>query len=96
MGVPVLTLAGREHVSRVGVSLLTQVGLKDWIAVDEAAYIDCAAGWTKKPDELTTLRGRLRWQMATSLLCDTVTHTRALEATYREIWQRWLDQTETG
>jgi predicted O-linked N-acetylglucosamine transferase (SPINDLY family) len=93
MGVPVVTLAGQEHVSRVGVSLLTQVGLEDWIADSAAAYIDCAAAWGEKPNELATLRGRLRERMAVSGLCDALAHTRALETAYRNIWQRWLNQT---
>ena len=34
MGVPVITLAGYNHASRVGVSLLTQVGIPEFIARD--------------------------------------------------------------
>ena len=47
MGVPVVTLRGDRHAGRVGASLLTQVGLTNWIA-DSAAEL-CAncrnAGW---------------------------------------------------
>ena len=38
MGVPVVTLAGQTHVSRVGVSLLSNVGLKELIAESADDY----------------------------------------------------------
>ena len=38
MGVPVVTLRGDRHAGRVGASLLTQVGLMDWIAGSPEEY----------------------------------------------------------
>ena len=43
MGVPVITLAGKTHVSRVGVSILANVGMREFIANSEAEYVDIAA-----------------------------------------------------
>jgi tetratricopeptide (TPR) repeat protein len=43
MGVPYVALAGRTHVSRVGASILAQVGLDDWIAADVEAWVARAA-----------------------------------------------------
>ncbi len=42
MGVPVIARAGASHVSRVGVSLLTNVGLPDLIAANEDEYVKLA------------------------------------------------------
>ena len=39
MGVPVVTLAGKTHVSRVGTSLLSAVGLTALVTFSEAEYI---------------------------------------------------------
>ena len=39
MGVPVLTLAGKTHVSRVTASLLSAVDLKDWITDSPNVYV---------------------------------------------------------
>ena len=39
MGVPVITLLGDRHVGRVGASILTNVGLKNFIAQDIDGYI---------------------------------------------------------
>jgi predicted O-linked N-acetylglucosamine transferase (SPINDLY family) len=43
MGVPVVTLAGDRHASRVGASLLTAVGHPEWIASDWSDYVQKAA-----------------------------------------------------
>jgi protein O-GlcNAc transferase len=64
MGRPVLTLAGKDHRSRVGVSLLSAVGLRDWIAADTADFAARAASLASDREGLAhlsrTLRDRLR------------------------------------
>src|SRR5262249_9454792 len=42
MGVPVVTLQGDRHSTRVGASLLTQGGLTDWIAESADDYVETA------------------------------------------------------
>ena len=44
MGVPVITLAGESHASRVGASLLSNIGLPDLIADTQDRYVDIAVG----------------------------------------------------
>lgn len=39
MGTPVLTLRGNDHVSRVGASLLSSVGLKEYIVESQELYV---------------------------------------------------------
>jgi len=90
MGVPVLSLVGDRHVSRVGLSLLEQVGLKRFAAQNEASWIE-AAVWLDSDegrDELTALRGGLRERMRRSPLCDGPGKTRELEALYLEALRR--------
>jgi len=70
MGLPVITLAGQTHVSRVGVSLLTSVGLGDCIATDSAAYISTAVRLAADVPALAARRAALRGQMLASPLCD--------------------------
>lgn len=89
MGVPVITLAGDSHVSRVGVSLLTSVGLQDMVATSHDDYVARAVTLAKNLDLLELLRGNLRHMMHRSPLLDTVGFTRNLEAAYRDMWQRW-------
>ncbi len=89
MGVPIVTLAGNRHAARVGVSLLTRVGLTDLIAQTQEGYVDLSARLASDLDLLAAQRGRLREQMARSRLCDGAGFARDLEATYREMWQKW-------
>jgi protein O-GlcNAc transferase len=70
MGVPVVTLAGRMHAGRVGVSLLRAVGLGDLVAPDRAAYVHAAAGLARDTERLAGLRATLRDRMLASPLMD--------------------------
>ena len=89
MGVPVVTLEGNHHAGRVGVSLLTQVGLTDLIAKTQEDYVNIAVRLASELPKLASLRADLRQQMAASPLCDAQTFTRNLEAAYREMWLGW-------
>jgi predicted O-linked N-acetylglucosamine transferase (SPINDLY family) len=71
MGVPVVSLAGRAHVSRVGVSLLKRVGLSELIATDEANYVAVATKLAMDRERLEQISGeRLRQRMQQSPLMD--------------------------
>lgn len=93
MGVPVVTLAGETHVSRVGVSLLTNVGLPDLVAASTEAYVVTAVALARDPQRLGRLRAGLREQMRTSPLVDGARLTRALEGEYRRIWTDYCRRT---
>ena len=91
MGVPVITLEGKAHRSRVGVSLLNQVGLQHLIAKNEEEYVAIACSLTSDLDELAELRKSLRSRMEKSPLMDEVGFTRGLENAYREMWKKWVN-----
>ena len=87
MGVPVVTLAGDSHVSRVGVTFLSNVGLQSLVAESEDAYIACAKALGSNLAELAALRAGLRTRMLKSPLCDGPRFTAALEQAFDRIWQ---------
>jgi predicted O-linked N-acetylglucosamine transferase (SPINDLY family) len=89
MGVPLVTLEGSSHVSRVGASLLTRVGHPEWIAPDEDAYVAKAAALAADRAGLAVIRVRLRDEYLASPLADPARLARAVEAAYREMWRRW-------
>ncbi len=49
MGVPVVTLAGNHHVSRVGLALLTHIGLPELITRTEDGYLALAQELARDP-----------------------------------------------
>jgi protein O-GlcNAc transferase len=94
MGVPVITLAGKVHAGRVGVSLLTQAGLSELIAESPQAYVDMAVGLTRDRERLAELRQGLRGRIKRSPLTDATGLTCAIEAAYRTMWQTWCQRTQ--
>jgi predicted O-linked N-acetylglucosamine transferase (SPINDLY family) len=89
MGVPVITLAGSVHRSRVGCSLLSNVGLPEFIARSEAEYVALAVSLAHDPSRLPSLRAGLRSKMQSSPLMDSARMARAVEGLFREEWVRW-------
>lgn len=87
MGVPVVTLAGREHRSRVGASLLTRLGFPEWIAASPEAYLAIARKLALDRPALASLRSGLRERMRASPLCDAPGFTRQLEAAFLSAWR---------
>ena len=92
MGVPVVTLAGPTHASRVGVSMLSAVGLMELVATSPADYIRVAAGLANDPEKLRSLRAGLRDRMKQSPLLDGVSLARRIEEAYRRMWTIWCAQ----
>ena len=90
MGVPVVTLEGEVSHSRVGVSLLNQVGLEHLIANTSEEYVRIASTLAYDLDALAELRKSLRSRMEKSPLMDEVGFTKGLEAAYRDMWQKWV------
>ena len=93
MGVPVITLAGKIHLSRVGVSLLSNVGLNELIAGSTESYLDVATSLASSREKLATLRSGLRERMRASPLCDEPRFTRAFESALRDAWRTWCAAT---
>lgn len=89
MGVPVVTLAGSTHASRMGASLLGAAGLPEWVAVSPEEYVRIAVGLARDRKRLADLRQGMRDRLRRSPLMDEVRFTRNLESMYREIWRKW-------
>jgi predicted O-linked N-acetylglucosamine transferase (SPINDLY family) len=89
MGVPVVTRAGRAHVSRVGVSLLTAAGHPEWVGRDAEDYVRIAAELAGDVERLAGVRAGLRGELLASALTDGAGFARRVEAGYRAIWRAW-------
>jgi predicted O-linked N-acetylglucosamine transferase (SPINDLY family) len=86
MGVPFIALAGRTHVARVSVSLLTRLGLERLVAQDVEEYIAMNVRLAADRPALERLRSGMRRRMRGSTLIDGAAYTRGLEDAYRKMW----------
>jgi predicted O-linked N-acetylglucosamine transferase (SPINDLY family) len=89
MGVPVVTLVGRAHASRVGASLLTTIGLSELVATTREEFLQIATDLATDLPKLKDLRGGLRDRMRRSPLTDGPRFVRDLEKAYRAMWEEW-------
>ena len=89
MGVPVVSLCGRTHVSRVGSSLLANVGLSNLVASDREDYIRIACDLASDAARLADIRQGLRTRMLASALTDGAACAKALQHTWRSAWTEW-------
>ncbi|MGC4072505.1 MAG: tetratricopeptide repeat protein [Nibricoccus sp.] len=85
MGVPVITLAGETHVTRVGASLLTHLGKTEWIADTPEGYLAKARELAGDRNSLEKCRSGLREEFRQSPLHDASGFTRTLERTFAEL-----------
>ncbi len=89
MGVPVISLAGRTHASRVGVSLLTHARKSEWIAKDQDEYVALASGLAADSESRKQIRHTLREQLQSSPLMDETAFASSMERAYRKMWNAW-------
>ena len=96
-GLPVVAMQGREtFYSRMGDSLLGELGLARLSASDEGDYVRIAAALAGNPAELATLRATLRQKMDESAMRDFPGFTRELESAYRALWKQWCASGAVG
>lgn len=93
MGVPVVSIAGKGHWSRVGQSLLGAVGLADLVGQSPEHAAQLASSLAHDSTRITTLRSTLRERFAASPLRDARGLCAALESAYRDLWVSWCRGT---
>jgi predicted O-linked N-acetylglucosamine transferase (SPINDLY family) len=89
MGAPVLTLAGERHASRMGLSMMTAIGLPEFVAHSPAEYIEIGRCLAGDLPHLREVRRGMRERLLASPLLDGAGYTRELEAKYRQVWTEW-------
>lgn len=96
MGVPVVTLAGNTHASRVGVSLLTAVGCPDLIAHSLDMCVEAAVKLASDVAYLCFLRDHLRKMLTESALMDSARLVHDLEAAFHEMQSNTIEKSDAG
>lgn len=85
MGVPVVSLTGDRHVSRLGLSILRSAGLAELACSTPEAFVArCVA---LAAADLTSLRLGMRQRLSASPLTDARRVAAGLEAAYRHAWR---------
>lgn len=92
MGLPVIALAGDRHAARVSQSILSRIGMQDWIAATPDDYVRLASQWATRRQELIELRRSMRQRLLHSRLMDGPTHAAAVEAAFRQMWRSWCHE----
>ncbi len=92
MGVPVVSLVGDRHASRVGLSLLSAVGLPHLATRSPDEFVRAAVELAHDRAALASLRAGLRARLLSSPLCDAPAHARRFGHALRDIWTRACDE----
>lgn len=96
MGVPVVTLSWPTMAGRVTASIMTCLGLQDWIANSAEEYVKLAVKKTEDLKALAHLRGKLRNIYTSSVMGDPDAYARAVEHEYRALWKTWCSKVSGG
>jgi protein O-GlcNAc transferase len=91
MGVPTLTIAGPTQPSRAGTSILRQVELEEFIAVDDDEYVQKGLSMAANPMLLGAYRFSARHRLERSPMGNTRLIAEGLENGLRLAWQRWCE-----
>ena len=85
MNTPLVTLEGKSYVSRVGVSLLSNLGLQKYIAKTKDEYVDIVISLANNTSELRMLHQTLRLRMMNSDLANSINFTKNIENGYQDM-----------
>jgi predicted O-linked N-acetylglucosamine transferase (SPINDLY family) len=89
MGVPVVTLMGERPASRVGGSLLSEIGMPELIAKTADEFVAIASKFAHDIPRLRELRASMRKRLEKTPLRDEQGFAREMESVYRDLWRRW-------
>lgn len=93
MGVPVVSLRGMTHASRMGASLLAAAGQAQWVASSEADYVGITSSLAAQPTARGGWRRTGREQLRASELFDETGFARSFE---QAVLGRWLQRATSA
>lgn len=89
MGVPTLTLAGNTLPQRLGAGIMGKVGLSDWVAESEDAFVALAQQKAADLTGLANLRQSLRERLETSPSLSSEKVADSVALAFRLMWRTW-------
>ena len=91
MGVPVLTMKGFNFNSRCGESINLNLGMDEFIAINEDHYLEKAIQLQEDLEKLKLLRKSLRERILTSPLFDADSFANEFSSILKKIWIENID-----
>lgn len=92
MGVPIITLYGERHASRVCSTILNAIGHPELIANTEEDYLNKATELSSDSKRIAELRHQLRDDFRNSVLMDFRSFTLNIERVYEELWAGYCQE----
>lgn len=93
-GVPSVTLAGDNHRSRVGMSIMHNIGHGDWVAHSRQEYIQLALDKAENLLELENFRHGIRRDMQQSGVLDGSAFVHKLTDCLQQAWEKYLSEND--
>ena len=87
MGVPMLTLRGTRRSGRMGAAILNELGMDEFIADSEEAYLQKATAFSQQRESLLEARSGLRKRIVDSSLMNGKTLAEAMEQVFQAMLQ---------
>lgn len=94
LGIPVVSMQGSCYSHNRGKSILTALGMTDWVACDANDYVRIASHWARQPDALKEFRRSLPDLFAKSPVSDCPGLATALEQQYRRVYDLHTNSTQ--
>ena len=91
MGVPVVTLRGKSHGARFGVSILTNADVSELIARNPMEYVKKAVQLGKRKELIAGYHAGLREHMLKSSLMDSRQYMKEIEQCYQDAWKIYCE-----
>ena len=92
MGIPILTIKGNKHSSRIGQCLMNALEMPEWIAEDYDSFVKKACHFSKEINDLQRIRACLRNRIQSAKISNRKQYAQLLENTFRNIWYQWCEE----
>ncbi|MBM3349389.1 MAG: tetratricopeptide repeat protein [Betaproteobacteria bacterium] len=88
-GLPVLTLSGQSFVSRMGASLLNNIGIPELITTNQNDYESLAVDLALNPKKLAEIKQKLSQNRLVKPLFNSKLFTKNLESAFLRVYERY-------
>ena len=92
MGNPVITMADRPSVGRIGKPYLNGINHLEWVAKNDYEYIEKSILLASDLLKLSKIRNTLRFEMEASYIKNPRRFTAQLEQTYKDMWNNYCNK----